>query len=185
MRHEKLHRTTIVTHKPFYAADLLLENIEFKGVKAEFHETTESGRATPTSDNPETCRVCELKPDRRIWFNFFDYIDADRKPLDRDPELEIVDIGDCPQVFFSKRVKARQTTPNDDDTQSVTSSQDSRLELESTKFGHERSHVCYLGEASPVAPTQMRITRNRIKELEEMRDALSEEDSVSALSKLR
>ncbi|ORX40254.1 golgi-body localization protein domain-domain-containing protein [Kockovaella imperatae] len=184
VRHEKLHRTTVVVHKPFYAADLLLDDIELKGIRADFRVDGTSGTSTPNPNSATAPRVTELGPEAKGWFNFFDFIDVDRKPFDRDPELEIVDIGDCPEIFFSKRVKARQTRPDDDqnenDSESVNSSQDSRLELESSKFGHERSHICYLGAAAAVGPTQVRITKARISELEDLREALTNEEIGNA-----
>jgi hypothetical protein len=35
---KKLKRDKVVSHKAFYAADLILEDIEVKGIRAEFHE---------------------------------------------------------------------------------------------------------------------------------------------------
>ena len=174
VRHEKLHRTSVVVHKPFYAADLLLEDSEVKGVQAVFRETAHAAKhsSNPAPTPADAGRACNLSTDHRCWFNFFDYIDADRKPLDQDPEVEIVDIGDCPQIFFSKRVKARMISPDDDESASVNSSSDSRLEQESSKFGHERSHICYLGAASGVAPAQIKITKQRINELSAMADEI-------------
>jgi hypothetical protein len=144
---------------------LLLNDIVFKGVRADFTETSlplevevEEEQALP--------KASELPGENKVWFNFFDFIDADRKPFDQDPRVEIVEIGDCPAIFFSKRVKARQSTPNDDDGSSLGSGSDSRLDIESSKFGHEKSHICYLGAAAGVGPTQIRITRQRIEELE-------------------
>lgn len=164
VRHEILHRTNVVVHKPFYAADLLLSNIQVKACRADFNETTES--EARGEDPTALPRASDLAKEHKVWFNFFDFIDADRKPMDRDPRIELVDIGDCPQVFFSKRVKARQTTAQDDDDSSLGSGSDSRLEMESSKFGHEKSHICYLGAADGVGPTQIRITKERIAEVE-------------------
>ena len=172
VRHEKLHRTAVVVHKAFYAADLLLSSIQLKGLRADFIETVSPG--TPSEEGTTMPKASELSTETQIWFNFFDFIDAHRKPLDRDPRIEIVDVGDCPQIFFSKRVKARQTTANDDDDSSLGSGSDSRLEMESSKFGHEKSHICYLGAADGVGPTQIRITTERIAELETLLKRVTE-----------
>ena len=173
VRHEKLRRTTVVVHKPFYAADLLLDGIQLKGIRADFLEMALSGRSANEGSFP---KASELSSENKVWFNFFDYIDADRKPLDRNPQVEIVDVGDCPQIFCSKRVKARQTLASDDDDSSMDSGDDSRLDFESSKFGHERSHICYLGAASGVGPTQLRITQERVSELEARLTGLSEHE---------
>ena len=178
MRHEKLQRTNVVVHKPFYAADLLLDGIELKGIRADFVETSQS-ESTHTSSFP---KASALPKDQKSWFNFFDFIDANRKPLDRDPEVELVNVMDCPQVFFSKRVKARQTTASDDDNSSLNSESDSRLDIESSKFGHEKSHICYLGAAAGVGPTQVKLIKARIKELQNRAEALKEDPHVSDMS---
>lgn len=175
MRHEKLQKTTIVTHKPFYAADLLLDNIDVIGIRAEFtelsHRISEHVNPLGVFDFPH---ASQLPPELAKWYNLLDFIDADRKPLDRDPKVEIESFGDCQQVFFSKRVKARQTTPQDeeDDGSSLGSTEDSRYEMESSKFGHEKSHICYLGAAPGVGPTQVEITKKRLEELHDMRRSL-------------
>jgi hypothetical protein len=171
VRHEKLGRTTVVIHKPFYAADLLLNDITLKGMRADFSETTLMTMEEAEESLP---RASELARGDRAWFNYFDFVDADRKPFDQDPRIELVDIGDCPAVFFSKRVKARQSTPNDDDGSSLGSGSDSRLDVESSKFGHEKSHICYLGAAEGVGPTQIRITKQRIEELEARLNSIPE-----------
>ncbi len=173
VRHEKLHRTTVVVHKPFYAADLLLDNIQVKGIRADFVEAASPG--TLDEDGATLPKSSDLPTESKVWFNFFDFIDADRKPLDRDPRVEIIDVGDCPQIFFSKRVKARQTTANDDDDSSLGSGSDIRLEMESSKFGHEKSHICYLGAADGVGPTQIRVTKERIADLEAILDGPTEQ----------
>jgi hypothetical protein len=158
----------------------MLDDVHVIGVRADFVETLPQeipstpmpGREPHSGSGMNTFpRASDLPKDKRSWFNFFDFIDADRKPFDRDPEMEIVNIGEIPQVFFSKRVKARQTKPLDDDGGSELSadskSANSRLDQESSKFGHEKSHICYLGAASGVGPTQIRIANERIAELEE------------------
>ncbi|KAK4684426.1 hypothetical protein P7C73_g5753, partial [Tremellales sp. Uapishka_1] len=172
VRHEKLHRTTVVVHKPFYAADLMLEDIQVKGVCADFNETTHSNSPTASPPNGGS-KASDLPKDTKAWYNFFDFIDADKKPFDRNPTLDVVNLGDCPEIFVTKRVKARQTSPSDDDDDGASTTQSDstcnmRLAVESSKFGHEKSHICYLGAAEGVGPTQMKITRQRIRELQGM-----------------
>ncbi|KAL7425083.1 Protein SABRE [Cryptotrichosporon argae] len=170
VRHEKLKRTTTVVHKPFYAADLLLDQFRVKGVAADFSETRKSLEAKAASGDDDMPQVTALAPELRQWYNFFDFIDADRKPFDRNPRVSIVDIGDCPHVFFAKRVKARQTTANDDDQASVASSAGSHIDVESSKFGHEKSHICYLNTMKGVGDMQREITEGRMRELQHLLD---------------
>ena len=194
IRHEKLHTTQVILHKTFYAADLLLGGIEVKGVRADFTETTRPD----TRELPEApkSKVSELAPEKRVFYNFFDFIDADKKPFDSNPEVDIVDMMDCPQVFFSKRNKVRKTTPHDDKNRGESdvdgqpaigdkNEEDSRFNLESSKFGHELSHICYLGAAKSVSETQRTITRERIDELEKRRLNYKDDTSVSKLHRMK
>ena len=191
IRHEKLHSTKVIKHKAFYAADLLLGGIEVKGIRADFAETV---RRHPQElpEAPNT-KVDDLPPEKRAWYNSFDFIDADKRPFDPNPEVEIVDMMDCPQVFFSKRNKVRQTTPHDDEdredgksngrgSKEAEDGEDSRYNLESSKFGHEKSHICYLGAAKSVSQTQRAITKERIAKLEERR--LNNKDDLKVSNSL-
>ncbi len=175
VKHEALHRVKTVTHKAFYAADLILSDIKVKGLRVEFTELATKVKAG-TAEAEGLPKASELSKDLQVWFNFFDFIDADRKPLDRNPRVEMVDIGDCPQISFCKRVKAKKTSPDDRDDGSLEGTEDdSGMEVESSKFGHEKSHICYLGAAPGVADVQTKITWARLKELEAMVGSIPEE----------
>jgi hypothetical protein len=212
VENERLNRTVQVVHKPFNAADLLLTGIEVKGICANFVEVAKK----PDADRPDPghlTKVSDLVPEKKDWFNFFDFIDADKKPFDKDPEFEVIDVMDCPHVFFSKRVKAKPITSKVDEAttalddkesgpsekkgdakekhadlggkgapirgeENITKSKDPRLNLEASKFGEELSHICYLGAASGVAETQIKITKQRIRELEQRQDQYKDDDSV-------
>lgn len=181
-RHEKLDRVKVVTHKPFYATDLILEDIEVKGVRSEFdehpshHHHTKQHDSDSKADSDDTASIEEfdfpkasdMEPKNKAWFNLFDFIDADKRPFDQNPRIELVDFGDCPEVFFSMRTKVRQTTPGDDESDfGSDDGKDSGQDLERSKFGDEPTHVCYLRTSKSVAPVQMKITRDRIRELQQ------------------
>jgi hypothetical protein len=176
--HPLLNKHQVIRHKAFYAADLLCSGIEVKGIRADFVETPRLSQGEKPAGTG--VKASELEDGKRNWWNWFDFIDADKKPLDRDPVVEIVDFMDCPQVVFSKRNKVRQSTPQDhvdeEEGENITLIRDdSRAEEEkkfgvvSSKFGHEKSHICYLGAAKSVGETQVGITMSRIQELEERR----------------
>lgn len=164
---KELGNVKVITHKPFYAVDVLLDQIQIVGVVADFEETTplvpeDEPRPPPTEQHP---KASELPPDQREWFNSFDFIDADRKPFDRDPRMEIVDLGDCPHVSLSRRVRCRRTMPDHDDDTFTN-------DMEASKFGHEKTHVCYLGAALGIGPMQQQIAQERVDELQNMLDHL-------------
>lgn len=199
VRHEKLNRVKVVTHKPFYAVDMILEDIEVKGVRAEFDEHPahhnhshrgENGDQNSDSSSEESDsleefnfpKATEMDECDRAWYNGFDFYDADKRPFDHDPRIELVDVGDCPEIFFSMRTKVRPTTPGDDD--SMHSDMDSdegsgqHTDLERSKFGDEDTHVCYLRTNKSVAPVQIKITRDRIRELQNVIKNIPAEQGV-------
>ena len=168
--HKKLKRDKVVSHKAFYAADLILEDIEVKGIRAEFHELpshlarrSSDDSSIPSDHDPhregpiEYTKASELGPGDKAWFNLYDFIDADKRPFDHDPKIELVNVADCPEVFYSLRKKVRTAPLQEGQTS----------ELGMSKFGDEKSHICYLGESKSVATVQIKITRRRIRELQD------------------
>ncbi|KAL1408382.1 Protein SABRE [Vanrija albida] len=159
---ELLNRIKTVTHKPFYAADLLLDEMRIKGIVATFSEISE-GEETPQTEDPDLNfpKASELPKDLREWYNFFDFIDANRIPFDKNPRMQIVHLGDCSHVFLSRRIKARRTSPFPDEHKAYT-------DMGYTKFGHEKTHICYLGAAASVGEMQTQLAEERIAELQEI-----------------
>lgn len=166
VKHEKLGRTQVLPHKPFYAVDLLLDSVTAKLIQADFLDMASVNREEQEGTDAEEGMpfARNLPEDQKAWYNFFDYIDADRKPFDMNPRVMVTDFADCPHIYWSKRVKAFAITSDDDDESNLFRA--GRPDIESSKFGREESHICYMSEAPGVAPTQTAITRQRIKELE-------------------
>ncbi|WVQ72821.1 hypothetical protein IAR50_002381 [Cryptococcus sp. DSM 104548] len=162
-RHEKLGRSTVVVHKPFYAVDILADDIRVKGLRAHFDEHIGDPDENEEEAGVPHPKASEMPLNNREWYNYLDYIDADRKPTDKNPRIELVDFGECPHFFYCKRVKARASTSGDDSSSQASGV----LGLESSKFGHEPSHPCYLGTAEGVKEVQQSLTRQRINELRE------------------
>ncbi|TYJ58899.1 hypothetical protein B9479_000331 [Cryptococcus floricola] len=160
-RHEKLGRSTVVVHKPFYAVDILADDIKVKGLRAHFDEHVGGPGENDVEAGVLHPKASELPLGHREWYNYLDYIDADRKPIDKNPRIELVNFGECPHFFYCKRVKARTSTSGDDSPSQAT------LGLETSKFGHEPTHPCYLGTAEGVREVQQSLTRQRINELRE------------------
>lgn len=165
----QLNRVKTILHKQFYAADLLLDDILIKGIVADFTETEDpmlslSSNVKEEDEQPPACDApfaSELPADLRKWYNFFDFIDADYKPFDRNPRMQIVHMGDCPHVFVSRRVKVLNLRAEQNADEELPD------DTEASKFGHEKTHVCYLGAALGVGPMQSQIAQERVVELED------------------
>jgi hypothetical protein len=146
---KKLNRETVVTHKPFYAAEVVLNEVNLRGISAVFAKPSlvldvdvDGSEASSLSD-PPGLRVSAMPTSESQWFNFDDYVDTDIKPEDRDPWLETHEIGDCPLFLFSRWVTAQRIT-----TEGAGSGMaDSRHpEVEASRFGREPTHFCLIGE---------------------------------------
>jgi hypothetical protein len=161
VHHAKLNRTQVVPHKPFYAVDATVADFTVKGIIADFNEVDVSSAKNAHAAGAERPRVSELPDDQKRWFSFEDYIDADRRPIDRNPRFELLDIADCPQASYSMRTRAHAVSSWDDDYEQRPHASD----VETTKFGHEPTHVCYLGKAPSVAVNERNISKARHKEL--------------------
>ncbi|WVF69291.1 hypothetical protein IAT40_004067 [Kwoniella sp. CBS 6097] len=174
IRHPKLQgREVIAPHKPFYAVDVLADDLRIKGIRAHFAERIRMDDDDALDPLP---RASELPEELKVWFNYLDYIDADRRPFDQDPKIELVDFGDCPHFYYSKRVKARASTARDNESTPPESPSGNRSpEVESSKFGHEKTHHCYLGVADGVSEVQKRITQERIDALQARLDSYPRE----------
>lgn len=144
--HEKLGRSTTESHKTIYAADVLIEELQLKGMVGTFKESVAPGSASTPDLEGNFPKASQLSTEERQWFDYADFIDIDRRPFDHNPTVNLQDIGDCPNFNYSKRVKARKAVPRpQSSSQPDTASTD--LQIETSKFGHELSHICLLGEA--------------------------------------
>ncbi|WRT67617.1 uncharacterized protein IL334_004589 [Kwoniella shivajii] len=158
--HEGYNTSKIVAHKTLYAADIVADDLTIKGLRAHFAERVR----LDAQCRDKSPRASELPQELKVWFDLMDYIDADRKPLDEDPQIEIVDFGDCPHVYFCIRKKAKVIAAN-------TNLQDKKgndnlVGIETTKFGYEKTHHCYLDEAETRQQVEKRIVQKRIDELQ-------------------
>ncbi|WVN88723.1 uncharacterized protein L203_103936 [Cryptococcus depauperatus CBS 7841] len=155
-RHEKLGRSTVVIHKPFYAADILGDDLIIKGLRAHFFEKARS--ATISSDR--FSQVSSLPSSLKDWYNYLDHVDVDQKPADKDPLIEFVDFGDSPHLYYSKRVKTRAAHLVESNINTNVA-----LGIERSKFGYEPTHHCYLGMAKGVKDVQQSLAFKRIDEI--------------------
>ncbi|WVW84477.1 hypothetical protein I302_106511 [Kwoniella bestiolae CBS 10118] len=163
---EKLQEFRANTHRPLYAADVVADDLTIKGIRAHFIERV---RLDPQL-RESLPRASELPQETKVWFDLTDYIDADRKPLDEDPQVEIVDFGDCPHVYFCRRTNTNDL--NENGKHGNNSNGTSRSHgIESSKFGFEKTHHCYLDEAETRAEVDERIVKKRIAELQARLDS--------------
>ncbi len=164
----RLNRKKIDTHKRFYAADIQVEDASVMGVRAIFDvQGSNQESAEEQATDLTYYHVSDLPPKLKSWYNFFDFIDADRKPFDHNPKVAFVDIGEIPLLYLAKRVMAQHSSAQEAAESSVIFSENGRPDIEWSKFGHEKSHICLLGTAEAVGPAQTKLVQQRIEVLED------------------
>ncbi len=143
---KKLNRETIVAHKPFYAAEVLLNGVSVRALAAIFAQPSLAldgdGSESSTSTESLGLHVSELQSSDKVWYNFDDYVDTDTKPEDHDPRLEMHTIGYCPNFLFSRWVPAQRISTEAGDSHHGFKQSD----VEASRFGKEKTHKCLIGE---------------------------------------
>lgn len=149
VRNDALARVAVIKHKPFYAADIFLDDVKLRAVRSVFHEPERNiCDMTPddhTGERPSQ-RASDLTKEDREWYAYDDYVDTDSRPTDDNPHIEMHDIGDCPKFHYSKWKLAFGSPQDMLDLMNRGEWRDP--DMEASKFGREPSHYCLLGEDS-------------------------------------
>ncbi|EKM59200.1 uncharacterized protein PHACADRAFT_169675 [Phanerochaete carnosa HHB-10118-sp] len=144
--------TKTVTHKPFYAVEVVLDNMELRTMLAIFQEPLKQRIPLEPSQVESTYRTREGIPATAKgskWIDMDDFIDLNWSPSS-DPEVHDLLVGSCPRFTYFKRHYLNQMKDR----------------VEYTKFGDEDSHECFLGKEASVPRIQMAIALERIEELQ-------------------
>ena len=149
VRKEALGRMGTIKHKPFYAADVILEAMELRAISTVFESQSKAFLekiATHMGDVPEPDGqlVEDLPHDEAPWYNGDDYVDTDGRPADQNPRFEMHELGFCPQFHYSRWLPALKLRP--DVIEKMKKGHWFGTDLEASKFGKEPSHQCLLGE---------------------------------------
>lgn len=132
-----------------------MDDVVVKGLIGEFVESPDAHKSDTTTLNgdEDLIHASDLSEEDKKWYNFADFIDADKKPFDHDPKIKVVDLGEFPHLFLGRRIPAQSNSdPASDD-------------IETSKFGDEDSHNCHLGKMPDSATTQVDIATKRRKDI--------------------
>lgn len=141
-----------ITHKPFNAVEVVLDDMELRAVLAVFQEPLKQRVPLEPSQVESRYRKREGIPVTEAgskWIDKDDYIDLNWSPSS-DPVMHHLLAGSCPRFTYFKRHYPNQMKDR----------------IEYTKFGDEDSHECFLGKEASVPRIQMAIALQRIKELQ-------------------
>ncbi|KAL5488078.1 FMP27 [Sanghuangporus weigelae] len=150
------NRPKKIRHKPFYAAEVKLTDLQLCAILATF--TDPSKRLLDLQGVPKESKYKDVRPDdandrlRDFWFDMDDFVEIDWEPMEDDPPAYIFPVASCPRFTYFKRTSKQ---PHRSST------------VESSRFGNEDSHVCLMGKEESVHSLQADIMCKRVSELRE------------------
>ncbi len=138
--HQRAQETTITTakgvktvvHKKFYAVEVVMIETEMSALMAIFSDSLKKHVPIEASHMESTYRTRQDIPTIDMnspWADMDDFRDSDWNPPST-PVLHALPMVSCPRLTYFKRLFASATQDK----------------VESTKFGEENSHVCFLGK---------------------------------------
>lgn len=139
--HQRAQETTITApdgstkttvHKPFYAVEVVMKDIELRALLAIFQEPLKSRVPLDPSRVETNYRNKDNIPEIEAgspWIDMDDFVDWEWTPSGT-PALHFLPAASCPRFTYFKR--AYLNTMKD--------------RVEHTKFGDEDTHVCFLGK---------------------------------------
>ncbi|KAJ6539449.1 golgi-body localization protein domain-containing protein [Mycena capillaripes] len=139
--------TKLIRRKPFSAVELVLKGLDLRAMLATFDDPLKIDVGVSSSPQRSNYRTLsdlpETLPDS-AWIDGDDFIELDWTPPSA-PSLHFLPVATCPRFTYFRRA-----APND-----------------STKFGLETTHTCFLGQEPSVIKVQTDLAKARIAELQE------------------
>lgn len=119
----------VVRHKPFYAAEVVLKDVDLRAVLAVFSDPLK--QSVLLSANPNNTNQNKASSNSEIppsWLNSDDFVETDWSPAHGLPEIRLFPVLTCPKVTYLKK-----------------NSHVAGIQVENSKFGDEDTHTCLLG----------------------------------------
>lgn len=125
-----------IAKKPFHAAEVVITGLSLRVLRAVF---TEPEKTMVQLDGKHEDEPTVLPPGptedfSSAWVDLDDFRELNWTQTDRQPRLWLLPIGECPRFTFFKRVSLQQASPKEG------------AGIETSKFGNEDTHVCFLGK---------------------------------------
>lgn len=123
----------VVRHKPFYAAEVVMNGLDLRTMMAVFPEPLKQSVEVTPSDQGSPYRSREDLPTiepSSTWFDLDDFVELDWLPVVK-PTAHLLPTAACSRLTYFKR------NSQSEESRTVTS-----------KFGQEHTHSCFLGKES-------------------------------------
>ncbi|KAL4076077.1 golgi-body localization protein domain-containing protein [Scleroderma citrinum] len=148
----------VVRHKPFYAAEVIMKDLDVRVMQATFSEPLK--QAVPMYAESENGMKRNLSSSPQIppsWIDNNDFVETDWSPQ-HPPDIQLLPVLSCPKLTYFKR-----------------HSRHVEIQAENSKFGDEDTHACMLGCEPSVPYVEISLAEARIsvlqRTMEEMESA--------------
>ncbi|KAJ6515787.1 golgi-body localization protein domain-containing protein [Mycena sanguinolenta] len=138
--------TKVVRKKPFSAVELVLKGVDLRAMLATFDDPLKLNvgvSSSPQRSNYRTRTDLPPTPADSDWMDEDDFIELDWAPPSA-PSPHFLPVATCPRFTYFRRGAITDTT----------------------KFGFEKTHTCYLGKEPSVLLVQIDLAKARISELQ-------------------
>ncbi|KAF9226562.1 hypothetical protein BS17DRAFT_728145 [Gyrodon lividus] len=149
----------VVRHKPFYAAEVVLKDVDLRALLATFPEPLKQAVLLPTDlgkgSKNKSSSSSEIHPS---WLDNDDFVETDWSPSQNSPEIQLFPVLSCPKLTYIKK-----------------NSSVAEIHAQNSKFGDEDTHTCLLRSEPSVPQVEICLAEQRIAALQHM----AEEDVKS------
>ncbi|KIJ70055.1 hypothetical protein HYDPIDRAFT_121417 [Hydnomerulius pinastri MD-312] len=138
----------VVRHKPFYAAEVVLKNVDLRAMQATFQEPLKQAVPISADLGNETKKKSPNSEIPPLWLDKDDFVETDWSPTQNYPEIQLLPVLSCPKLTYLKK---NSLTP------------ESHSEL--SKFGDEDTHTCLIGSEPTVPQVEICLAEQRVATL--------------------
>ncbi|KDQ64599.1 hypothetical protein JAAARDRAFT_145519 [Jaapia argillacea MUCL 33604] len=146
--------TKVTFHKKFYAAEVVLKELDLRAILATFKEPMKRSVPLQTSlqGSRFSARTTSSEPPSH-WIDMDDFVETDFRPAGT-PIVQLIPVAACPRFTYFKGSHHSRHPQSGSDT---------------CKFGEEDSHICFLGKESSVSQIQIELASARVRELRQVK----------------
>ncbi|KAG2152335.1 golgi-body localization protein domain-containing protein [Suillus cothurnatus] len=158
----------VVRHKPFYAAEVVMKDMDLRAMLATFSEPLK--QAIPLSFEGDRDANSSTKPPPTItpsdWIDADDFVETDWSSK-HEPDIRLLPLLLCSRLTYFKK--------------NATSGA-----MEGSKFGVEDTHTCLLGREASVPQIEVDLANHRISQLRDLAtlDPHANEGTSTSLHKM-
>lgn len=156
----------VVRHKPFYAAEVVMKDMDLRAMLATFSEPLK--QAIPLAFESDRDASNATKPLPTIapsdWIDVDDFVETDWSSK-HEPDIRLLPLLLCSRLTYFKK--------------NATSGP-----MEGSKFGVEDTHTCLLGSEPSVPQIEVELANHRIAQLEDTLSLHANEGTSTSLQRM-